>query len=96
MSVRFDELTHHNDSDDCPVCGAQEIVARGAFAQNATFVVDNNTNATLFVKVYVENADSPSADIEVPPLTSHTLSESFPTGIVIFQVSAPNYSPKRI
>ncbi len=28
MSVRFDELTHHNDSDDCPVCGAQEIVAR--------------------------------------------------------------------
>ena len=27
MSVNFDELTHHDNSDDCPVCGAQEIVA---------------------------------------------------------------------
>ncbi len=28
MSVNFDELTHHNNSEECPVCGAQEIVDR--------------------------------------------------------------------
>ncbi len=27
MSVNFDELTQHDSSDDCPVCGAHEIVA---------------------------------------------------------------------
>ncbi len=28
MSVNFDELTHHDNSDECPVCRAQEIVGR--------------------------------------------------------------------
>ena len=26
MSVNIDELTHHDESDECPVCRAQEIV----------------------------------------------------------------------
>ncbi len=42
MSVNFDELTQHDNSDDCPVCGAQEIVAMALIPAAAAWESNND------------------------------------------------------
>ena len=42
MSVNFEELTHHDNSDDCPVCIAQEIVARALIPAAAAWELNDD------------------------------------------------------
>ncbi len=42
MSVKFDELTHHDNSDDCPVCKAQEIVEKALIPAAAAWELNDD------------------------------------------------------
>ncbi len=78
----------------CSALGLLGSASGSAYAQKATLVIHNNTNATLAVSAKQVHTGVLTEVIQVPPLTKRTLPAFLPRGTVQLRAVPPKVRPR--